>query len=229
MRNIYLMAGGSFRKPNAMLPVFKDILREAGSEPVVGYIGAANSDDSMFFRFSAGLLKKAGASTVTHCILSRKKIDLISVKAVLKKADAVFFSGGDVEGGMALLSRHDLVPFLTDLYKNGTLFFGLSAGSIMLGTKWVRWEDPEDESSSELFDCTGIAGILCDTHAENENWEELKAAVRLSGENAIGYGIPTNAIICVRPDSSISALGKPVVCYTNRAGQVVKDNDLIPV
>jgi hypothetical protein len=83
----------------------------------------------------------------------------------------------------------------------------LSVGSIMLARQWIRWRDPDDEASSELFDCLGFAPVLCDTHGEAEGWEELKALLTLSPTGAIGHGIASGTAIVVEPDGAVSALG----------------------
>jgi peptidase E len=226
-KNIYLLAGGNWRSPGAILPVFKKILPQSGKEkPAVAYIGAASGDDRIFFQFTSSMLKKAGASKVTLVRLVKKNADLSLAESILRESDAVFVSGGDVEEGMAWLKRHNMTPLLRELYKNGALFFGLSAGSIMLGTQWVRWENPNDDSTAELFDCIGIAPVLCDTHAEKDKWEELQMAVKLLGKNKSGYGIPTGGVFCAAPDGSISAMEKPAVCYINKNGHATKSADI---
>jgi len=49
-----------------------------------------------------------------------------------------------------------MTDFLRRLHRSGRLFFGTSAGSIMLSRKWVRWRDPHDDRSAELFPCLGL-------------------------------------------------------------------------
>jgi peptidase E len=226
-KNVYLLAGGNWRKPGAILPVIKYVLSQSGKDnPKVAYIGTASSDDYMFFKFSRSLINKAGALDVIQVHLAKKNSDLSLAKNKLLEADAVFVSGGDVEEGMLWLDRHNFVPILKELYKNGILFFGLSAGSIMLGKQWVRWKNPKDDSSAELFNCTGIAPVLCDTHAEKDEWDELQMAVKLLGRNGKGHGIPTGGVICAAPDGSLTAMEKPAVCYINRGDQAVKETDI---
>lgn len=226
-KNVYLIAGGNWYKPGAILPIFKKIISHSGkSGPDVAYIGTANGDSFTFFKFSSNYIKKAGAGAITQIFLADKNADVKQAKKLLRKADVIFIAGGDVEEGMLWLKKHKIVPLLKELYKKGVLFFGLSAGSIMLGTKWIRWNDPEDDSSAELFDCIGIVPILCDTHAEKDKWEELKMAIMLLGRNSKGYGIPSGGVICAAPDGSFTAMQKTAVCYAKRGGQVVKESDI---
>jgi peptidase E len=224
---IYLLAGGNWRKANALIPVFKNILAETEKkQPKVAYIGAANNDDPSFFKFFESSLGAAGVPKVSQVLLARQRADVKSAQSILGQADAIFVAGGGVDEGMHWLNRHNLVSFMRQLYDNGALFFGLSAGSIMLGEKWVRWRNPDDDSTAELFGCMQIAPIVCDMHAEEDDWEELKVAVKLLGKDGVGYGIPTEGIIRVAGDGTLTALTKNAVCYINNANRVMKSEDL---
>lgn len=226
---LYLMAGGDFRRPSGVIPRIRAILGETGrAHPRVAYIGTASGDDASFYRSASDWIRRAGAGPVRHALLSPGKADPAGARALLGDADAVFVSGGDVREGMRPIERGGLVPFLRGLYDSGTLFFGISAGSIMLGTHWVEWKDPDDDASAGLFRCIGMAPLVCDTHAEPEGWAELKAAVRLLGEGGRGYGIPTSGTLRVDPDGTVAALDRPTACYGKRSG-VVAALEAIPV
>jgi len=228
-KNIYLIAGGGGRKPDSIVPVFRQVLAESEKTvPRVAYIGAANGDHPGFYSFMKDAMEKAGSCAVEHVVLSGKKADVSAVRSALAGADMVFISGGDVLEGMAVLDRYHLAPFLKGLYEDGKVFFGISAGSIMLGARWVNWDDPGDDSSAALFDCIGIAPVVCDTHAEDDDWEELKRAVELMDENSAGYGIPSGGTIMVSPDGKLSALGKSSVVYVNKKGVPVMTGETVP-
>jgi hypothetical protein len=75
----------------------------------------------------------------------------------------------------------------------------------------------------------GLAPIVCDTHGEAEEWEELRSLLRLTPEGTFGYGIPTEAGLCVCPDGTLEALGAPVHCYVHGGGTVMRSADLPPI
>ena len=79
---------------------------------------------------------------------------------------------------MRVLREKEMIGVLRRLHREGKPFFGTSAGSIMLASQWIRWADPNDEASAELFDCLGLAPVFCDTHGEDDGWEELQALLR---------------------------------------------------
>jgi peptidase E len=225
---VYLLAGGNWRQPGSMLPLLQQVVAEAGKpQPRVAYLGTANGDSSAFYWGMSALLKKTGA-LVERVKLAQAKANVALAKKQLQAADVIFVSGGDVDEGMRWLQQHGLVGFLQELQKSGTLFFGISAGSIMLGTQWVRWRDPKDDATAELFDCLGIAPILCDTHAEGDGWEELKMAVSLRTSKHPGYGIPTGGALRVSAAGRVHALAVPAVRYL-RQGPSAMEQEPLPL
>ena len=57
----------------------------------------------------------------------------------------------------------------------------------MLARRWIGWEDDDDDASASLFPCLGIAPVSCDTHGEEEDWDELRALLRLCPDGEVGY------------------------------------------
>jgi peptidase E len=225
---VFLMAGGRGSRGKGLDPVMQAIFKETGkSTPNIAYVGAASGDNWGFYLMIAGMLKHSGDCKVERVLIASKKPDLNKARTSLENADAIFMSGGDVEAGMKILEEKELIGFFQDLYKNGKLFFGASAGSIMLAKEWVRWRDPEDDSTAEMFQCLGLAPLICDTHAEEDDWVELKAALGLKEENSRGYGIPSGACLKVSPDNKLDAIGGPVFQFAHIDDKIVKLEDII--
>jgi cyanophycinase-like exopeptidase len=180
----------------------------------------------VFRTWIAAMLKKAGAGEVSLAPLCGKRADPAKAAAVLEEADVVFVSGGDVEEGMRVLAETGMVQTLRALAGRGTRFFGISAGSIMLARQWVRWPDPRDDSSAELFPCLDIAPVHCDTHGEADGWEELKSLVRLAPARTVGHGIVSGTALVVHPDGTVAGLGGEIHRFTRRAGETVQIESL---
>ena len=215
----FLLAGG---RASGLADMTRMISRAYGGvqRPLVAYIGAANGDSALFFKMMKTFLMRAGAGKVVFARLAKEKINLAEAKDILSSADVVFLSGGEVEDGMNWLAKHQLTGFLRELYREGKQFAGVSAGSIMLGNRWVRWEDPKDDGTAELFDCLCVVPAIFDTHAEDEDWVELKTALKLMGDGARGYGIPIGGMICAGSDGAIANLEKEYLTFVNDGGQV---------
>jgi peptidase E len=223
---LFLLAGG---RGSDNQTIFKSIFNETTkTNPVIAYVGAANGDDQRFFGFIGAEIQGAGKCTLNQALLASKKADLVKAKAVLSSADAIFISGGDVEVGIKIIQERGLIDFFRNLLDQGKLFFGASAGSIMLAEQWVRWSNPDDDSTANLFSCLGLAPVICDTHAEEDDWVELKTALQLKGNGSIGYGIPSGACLKVNPDGKIEAIGNAVTVFAQNNKLVVRQADLVP-
>jgi peptidase E len=229
IRPVYLLAGGRPTARKQQNVLLKMVYHDFGvASPRVAYSGTASGDDRNFFGFISAELKNAGAGKVTQAVIAPDGADLKKARAILEAADIVFISGGDVSAGMDVLREKDMLDFLIGLYRQGKPFFGISAGAIMLAEKWVRWPDPADENSAELFPCLGFAPIICDTHDEEGGWGELQAALRLEKEGVRGYGLASGSGVRVTPEGKVAAIGGTVYQYIRRGGAVTRIEDLLP-
>ena len=214
-----LIAGGRPANPDDADRMFSHTL--SGLEkPKVAYIGTANGDSHPFYLRMRSTLLESGAGKVTKVRLASKKVDVSKAKQTLAEADVIFLSGGEVEDGMVWLQQHDLVGFLNDLHKAGKRFVGVSAGTIMIGSHWVHWDVEGDDDTSSLFDCLGISPLLFDVHGESEDWVELKAALKLLGDGAIGYGLPSGCAVAADHQGGLKPLEKEPLIFANRNGTI---------
>ena len=194
------------------------------TKPQVAVIGTANGDSLMFFQMMKSMIQKAGADKVTLVKLAKKKADVEAAKQTLSQADVIFLSGGEVDEGIAWLEQHGLVEFLRELHQNGTRFIGASAGAIMLGNKWAHWEVEGRDETATLIDCLGLTPLTFDTHAEDEDWVELKCVLRLMGDGAIGHGLPSGCIISTDSQGNLKSLSKQPLIYQNQGGEITRVN-----
>jgi len=228
-KSVWLLAGGPGSRRRGGDPLLRQALLSVGrTAPTVAYVGAPSGDNRAFFVLIAAMLKKAGAGEVNLVRLAGRKPDVARARDVLARADIVFMTGGDVEEGMRVLEATGTIALLRELAAGGVPFLGVSAGSIMLARSWVRWRDPHDEASVELFPCLGIADVWCDTHGEADGWEELAALTRVAPQRSVSHGIPTGAGLVVHPDGGLEAAGSPVHRFESRAGRAVRIDDLQP-
>jgi peptidase E len=226
---VFLLAGGRQAVRVSPDPLIQTVFRECGgASPVVAYIGTAHRDDPRFFSFMANFLIGAGAFKVNHALISPEKADLKKARETLSSADMVYVGGGDVDKGMRILEKKNMIDYVQSLYENGKLFFGVSAGAIMLAKKWVRWRDADDDSTAELFPCLDLAPIICDTHGEQEDWEELKVALRLANEGEKGYGIISGTALKVFPTGEVQAMGGSIHRFVLQKGKVNRLSDIQP-
>lgn len=227
---VFLFAGGRPRNAQTLNPLFKEVFKESGkTSPTIAYIGAASDDNKPFFLMMATFLKGAGAGKIRQSIISPRKANLEKAREIIHSSDIVYISGGDVEHGMQVLRQKNMTDFLLETYRQGKPFMGVSAGSIMLAKEWIRWQNPDDDTTTEIFTCLGIAPVICDTHGEQDGWEELQALLKLEKENTTGYGIPSGMAIKVFTDGRIEALGGTVHQYIKHNGIVKRTADILPL
>ena len=224
---VFLLAGGRPRGRDTTDQLIRSVLDESGKDsPSIAYTGTASGDDSNFFSRMAGMLKMSGAGTITHAVIAPNNADLNKVRDILQAADIIFVGGGDVDSGMRVLKKKNMLPFLEELYQQGKVFFGTSAGAIMLAKEWVRWTDPDDPDSAEIFPCLNYAPVICDCHDEEGGWQELVAALELKEIDTIGYGLSSGTGIKVYSDGSVEALADPVHRYVRKPDGIKKIADL---
>ncbi|HXZ94662.1 MAG TPA: Type 1 glutamine amidotransferase-like domain-containing protein [Dehalococcoidia bacterium] len=227
---IYLMGGGHGRGMRSTFCILRSIIKDIGKvKPTISYVGVANGDNMVAYLMISIMMKAARKCHVKRVLIASKKADIGKAREALQSADAIFMSGGDVDAGMKILEEKNMVSFFRDLSKQDKLFFGVSAGSIMLANEWVRWRDPHDDSTTELFPCLSIVPVICDTHAEAEDWEELKAVLQLKEDGAFGYGIPSGSCLKIYPDGRAEALGGVITRYIRQSGQVERQANLLPI
>ena len=219
--DIFLIAGGMNSTNN------KEIVAEVlgftkKKSPSISYIGTASGDSKEFFLWIRQLFMAAGVRNVILVPIVRR-FDPDKARDILLSSDVVFISGGDVNLGMKYLRMRKLVTFLRELYDRGKFFCGVSAGAIMLCRNWMNWRDPDDDDTVELLDCLGFAPLLCDVHAEEDDWVEMKRLLGFFPQGTIGYGIPANGALKVAPDGNITFIGSASVRF------IKKDADKISI
>jgi peptidase E len=201
-------------------PHLRTALRLTRTEtPTALYIGAANGDDASFGTALCALLGAAGAAEVFWPKLAiRSPREAAAARKTLERVDLVFVGGGDVEAGMDVLRRADLIDGLRDAAARGVVFAGMSAGAIMLGERWIRWPRADaSDDEAETYACLGIAPCSLDTHGEADEWRETRSFVavraREIGREAKAYAVPSGGALIVESSGKMHAQGEPVPLF----------------
>jgi len=219
--DIFLVAGGPQAKNTR--EILAEVLATCKKKaPSVAYIGTASGDNKEFFLMLKSIIMAAGAGNVTLVPIVRQ-FDAAKAKDILLASDIIFISGGDVEMGMKYLTKRKLIPFFRELYDGGKLFCGVSAGAIMLCRNWMYWRDPDDDDTAELLDCLGFAPLLCDVHAEEDNWVEMKRLLGFFPQGTAGYGIPSEGALRVAPNGKITSIGSGPVQFIKKSDYIIEN------
>jgi len=220
---VHLLAGGPGTARNIYRPLLRDVLRLRGRpRPLVAYLGAATDDDRRFAGWMKDLVTAAAPCTFRLAPVVGRRATGGAARRVIEGADVVFVGGGDVELGMRRLLERDLKESLLARHAAGAPFLGISAGAILLARRWVRWRDPDDDGTAELFDCLGVAPFLCDCHGEEDGWAELSALLRLAGDGSLGFGLRSGAAVRVGVGGAVEPICGEVDRFQARGGKVVR-------
>jgi peptidase E len=201
--------------------------------PLALYIGAASGDDESFGTALCGLLAAAGAADVAWPKIAKRRREAGAAQGALERADFVFVGGGDVEAGMDVLRRAQLVAELRAAAARGVVFAGMSAGAIMLGERWIRWPRTDaGDDEAETYECLGVAQCSLDTHGEADEWRETRsfAAVRARelGRKARAYGVPSGGALIVSSSGKMLARGQAVPVFAALPGKDSKTERTLP-
>lgn len=220
MRKPVTLIGGQFGSRHfGTLPYLHDAVALTRSEaPLALYIGAANGDDERFGAGLCGLVAAAGAKDVMWPKLAARRGAAAKARDALERAHFVFVGGGDVETGMNVLRRAQLVADVRAAAARGVVFAGMSAGAIMLGERWIRWPRADaGDDEAETYECLGVAPCALDCHGEADGWTEARsfAAVRARelGRKARVYGVPSGGALLARSGGKMHARGEPVPVF----------------
>ncbi|MEO8464987.1 MAG: Type 1 glutamine amidotransferase-like domain-containing protein [Gammaproteobacteria bacterium] len=210
---ITLIAGKFGSRHFGTKPYLADALKRTGKDkPLALYVGVASGDDPTFGTALGGLLTAAGARRVLWPKLATRRKQSGQMRQALAEADLVFVGGGDVEAGMDLLRGASLLADFHAAADRGAVFAAMSAGSIMLGKRWIRWPNADaDDDEAETYECLGIVPVAVDTHGEGDEWQEARsyAAVRAReiGKKARAYCVPSGGALVIDHRGRIEAHG----------------------
>lgn len=133
----------------------------------------------------------------------------------IKDASLVFFTGGDQLRITSLIGGTPLYLKIHELYKNGCIFVGTSAGaSVMSETMIVTGPDDESPKKCTLKMAPGlglIKGVIIDQHfAQRGRIGRLLVGIAENPES-LGIGIDEDTAIVVKNDGEVNVIGSGAV------------------
>jgi putative intracellular protease/amidase len=165
--------------------------------PRAAYLGASNGDNPDFYSIFLASIESIGPAECRMITAEPSAAEC----AYLESADVILLAGGDVELGWRAFQASGVSEIVERRYHAGAVIIGISAGAVQLGN--AGW--PEDDPAV-VFHTWGLAPFVVDAHAEDEDWANLKAAVRARGPGARGVGIPRGGGVILYPDRTLQAV-----------------------
>ena len=182
--------------------------------------------------------KGYGVSDVAYFHLTREEaMDPANLK-ILDGVTAVWFSGGDQAKQTAVLLDTPLHKRMLELYKEGCLIGGTSAGAAVMsefmitgnekrtkgeeGSWEVIWADDVEHTEGFGF----VTQAVIDQHFVTRRRHNRLIAVVLENPSLVGVGIEESTAVLVRPDGKYEVLGEgQVVVYDARRAVTSKSAD----
>lgn len=179
--------------------------------PTAAYLGASNGDQPEFYELFLAAMEALGPAEcrMIHAVPSEEEA------AFLEAADVIVLAGGDVDHGWRAFQASGIREVVERRYWEGAVLLGVSAGAVQLGMAGWPAGDPDNP-----FGTWGFAPFVVDAHAEEDDWAELRAAVRARGEGARGIGIPSGGGLVYRADGTLEAVRHTLAEFTYRDGEV---------
>jgi cyanophycinase len=182
--------------------------------------------------------KKYGATDVAYYQLSREEAMKLESVGILDGVSAVWFSGGDQARQTAALLGTPLHKRMLELYAEGCLIGGTSAGAAVMsefmitgnekrangqeGTWEVIWADNIIHSEGFGF----VRNAVIDQHFVTRRRHNRLISVVLENPALVGVGIEESTAVLVRPDGKYEVLGEgQVIIYDARRAKPARSAD----
>jgi cyanophycinase len=211
-----------------VLKAFKDATHKRS--PLVEVITTASKDPARTFNDYKSVFEKIGITNVGHIHHSTRKqvLDDPCLERI-KKADAVFFSGGDQILLTGIYGGTEFLTLLKQQYINRSIVIGgTSAGAMALSTPMIyAGNDEVQELGGEIKVTMGLEFLkdaCIDTHFVHRGRFIRMAQVIITNPTSIGIGIEEDSGIIVENGRKMRVTGTGLVVIIE--GFDIEESDL---
>lgn len=222
-----VIIGGGRRGPEIMT-TFVHLAGDARSRIVV-FPMASSLADSMESEQIA-FLKKNGANEVLYLNITREQAERDSIVRLLDGATGVFFSGGKQSKLTAALRGTRVEARLHELYRDGAVLGGTSAGAAVMSRMMITGDDRSPRDSAESFSAIReksvvtaegfgfLDGAIVDQHFIKRKRHNRLLTLVLEHPGLLGIGIDEATAIVVKPDHTFDVVGDATVVVFDASG-----------
>lgn len=148
-------------------------------------------------------------------IRERKDACDLSNVQIIEEASLVFFTGGDQLRITSLIGGTQLYLRIKEVYKNGCIFVGTSAGaSVMSDTMVVTGPDEESPKKCTLKMAPGlglIKGVIIDQHFDQRGRIGRLLVGIAENPQSLGIGIDEDTAIVVNEKGELKVIGSGAI------------------
>jgi len=178
--------------------------------------------------------KKYGVADVAYYQLTREEAMRPESVRILDGVSAIWFSGGDQAKQTAALLDTPLHARMLELYAEGCLIGGTSAGAAVMSEVMITGDEKRKPEEGHEFETIETGNIITtpgfgflkeciiDQHFVTRKRHNRLISLVLEKPRLLGVGIDESTAIIVRPDLVFEVVGeKQVVVYDARRAKVI--------
>jgi cyanophycinase len=183
-------------------------------------------------------LKALGVGHVLVVSVDRAGADSDAALQLTEGATGLFFSGGDQTRLMAVLRGTRLARRLGELYRDGSLVAGTSAGAAVMSRVMITGDERRPFSSEEAWQTIeadnivtgdGLAFIddaIIDQHFVRRRRHNRLLSLVLERPALVGLAVDEATAVWVRPDRTFEVVGDgPVIVIDAGGARVARDRE----
>lgn len=185
------------------------------------------------------IFRRMGVKQVRYLILTREQAMQSRYADTLTSATGIFFTGGDQSKLAAVLVGTPVHTKLLDLYRDGAVIGGGSAGAAIMSRVMITGNELRHTDSSTAFvtiqknNIETIEGLgflddaIIDQHFVRRKRHNRLMSIVLEHPQLLGIGIDEQTAIIVRPDKTCEVIGRGcVVVYDARNAKGIRSTQL---
>ncbi len=220
---LFIIGGGD--RPESMMRRFVELAGRFGNGKIVIFPMASSEPEET----GAALVlefRSLGAGQVESHVLTREQAMSEDSARLLDDAGGVFFSGGDQSRQMAVLFRTPVHRRLLELYDQGCVMAGTSAGAAVMSEVMITGDERRKGEEGHEFEALEAENIVTseglgfirsaviDQHFVTRKRHNRLISLVAERPFLLGIGIDEETAIIVGPDETFEVLGrKNVVVY----------------
>jgi cyanophycinase len=220
----YLFVIGSGR-PEGIMRKFVEHAEKSNSGKIIIF-PMSSSEPNESGQWHVEELKKFGAQEVEYHVLTREESLKEESTKILDNVGGIYFSGGDQTRLANALVDTPIHRRLLEIYENGGVIGGSSAGAAVMSEIMITGEEKRDVESGHEFEIIKASNIVTEegfgfmkTAIVDQHFVRRKRhnrLISLVAENPrlLGIGIDEGTGIIVKPDDTLEvAGGRSVIIY----------------
>jgi cyanophycinase len=217
-RGHLLIIGGGERPPELIARIVE---LAGGAEARIAVIPSASSVPGEVGPAQAKELVDAGAGEAFPLHVTAEAARDPATREALEGVTGIFFSGGDQRRLTRALLDTPLLRALHEIYANGGVVSGTSAGAAIMGPLMITGDEkippPDDEEAfsrilaDNVVTTAGLGfleGVVVDQHFVARKRLNRLISVVLENPQLLGVGIDESTAILVDPDRTFDVLGR---------------------